>query len=264
MSSIPLSRILQTKKTNGDAEKEQFDKQMVNISTLFSISPYMLFQQDYCLFAIESKCWSPVVVACNFKSKNTAILWVFFLFLFCRSVGRENEFFMSFGAISFVTYTFFPCWSFIAPQLQIELSCQLIFVTFSGRIQCLFCGLYLLHSVCVCAGVQMIRWLYVCTFLPLSGIWSFANATAFYISHWTRTKLKTIHNVLRCLTMRWMSVSLIRFMTNLHIRSTWYKYGTSTESIASCIQTVNTHTHIINCQAVLRVSSHSNLLHGFP
>lgn len=31
MSSIPLSRILPSKKTNGELEKEQFDKQMVNI-----------------------------------------------------------------------------------------------------------------------------------------------------------------------------------------------------------------------------------------
>lgn len=31
MSSIPLSRILAAKKTNGELEKEQFDKQMVNI-----------------------------------------------------------------------------------------------------------------------------------------------------------------------------------------------------------------------------------------
>lgn len=35
MSSIPLSRILQTKKTNGELEKEQFDKQMVNNSSFF-------------------------------------------------------------------------------------------------------------------------------------------------------------------------------------------------------------------------------------
>lgn len=49
MSSIPLSRILQTKKTNGELEKEQFDKQMVN-NSLFSLSKKFIicicFQMD--------------------------------------------------------------------------------------------------------------------------------------------------------------------------------------------------------------------------
>lgn len=34
MSSIPLPRILQAKKTNGELEKEQFDKQMVRFVQL--------------------------------------------------------------------------------------------------------------------------------------------------------------------------------------------------------------------------------------
>lgn len=34
MSSIPLPRILQAKKTNGELEKEQFDKQMVSFVEL--------------------------------------------------------------------------------------------------------------------------------------------------------------------------------------------------------------------------------------
>lgn len=39
MSSIPLPRILQAKKTSGEMEKEQFDKQMVNIPRFYSTEP---------------------------------------------------------------------------------------------------------------------------------------------------------------------------------------------------------------------------------
>lgn len=51
MSSIPLSRILQTKKTNGELEKEQYDKQMVNNSVIlyicFFFSALILCPKDH-------------------------------------------------------------------------------------------------------------------------------------------------------------------------------------------------------------------------
>lgn len=43
MSSIPLPRILQTKKANGEFEKEQFDKQMVNIKISFCLQLIFLY-----------------------------------------------------------------------------------------------------------------------------------------------------------------------------------------------------------------------------
>lgn len=49
MSSIPLSRILQTKKTNGELEKEQYDKQMVNNSVVLVI--YVFF--SLLLFSVQ-------------------------------------------------------------------------------------------------------------------------------------------------------------------------------------------------------------------
>lgn len=49
MSSIPLSRILQTKKTNGELEKEQYDKQMVNNSVVSVI--YVFF--SLLLFSVQ-------------------------------------------------------------------------------------------------------------------------------------------------------------------------------------------------------------------
>lgn len=110
MSSIPLSRILQTKKTNGDAEKEQFDKQMVNIqNALFSLNK-CYFNRIIVYSQNDSTCWSPVVDRIHFKSKKkkkrTAILRCSFL-----SVAKKET----------VT-SFTPCWSFIASQLRSELS----------------------------------------------------------------------------------------------------------------------------------------------
>lgn len=123
MSSIPLSRILQTKKTNGDADKEQFDKQMVNI--------------QFYLYLIILEVWIVVIcfiyVTWNKKISTEKVLFlksVFFMCFFsvvrikcvldCRIERTITSQFASFVFFSFFCNIKMSC----SPQICSQLNCQ--------------------------------------------------------------------------------------------------------------------------------------------
>lgn len=77
MSSIPLSRILATKKTNGELEKEQFDKQMVNIVQFcfYIYSGFLLLVFAY-FVSLLSVCFAQIENTMRFPSNRVVATYV--------------------------------------------------------------------------------------------------------------------------------------------------------------------------------------------